>query len=75
MRAISNPHSVIVIAWGQGFMAANQPSPEGAAQGHTRVSLVLQTLGKTRVLSNSHSSLVAGVQAFLPITARKVSVM
>ena len=24
---------VIVIAWGQGFMAVNQPSPEGAARG------------------------------------------
>ena len=25
--------SVIVIAWGQGFMAVNEPSPEGEARG------------------------------------------
>ena len=29
----SSGQYVIVIAWGQGFMAVNQPSPEGAARG------------------------------------------
>ena len=34
---------VIVIAWGQGFMAVNQPIPEGAARGQGWFTYLLHT--------------------------------